>query len=531
MLDETAALAAVRADFPWWAGLAPLAFVPFAMLLAIAGTHVAVSVALISHRGIAADAHWTERARRAWPARTTAAGAPLVCGILLGMTGGALLGPLSLVPGSLLALLTGVAVYFAASTQIGRVERIVRGRATTSTRERMAGQVFSFLALVPHVMIVLVGAVLMPADPLPALAAAALVFALLIAVAMGAGLRACIALGLVRPAGERLRAIVAECGDKVGVRAKRVWVVRWPVVNALAFPRTGELAFTEKAVTELGDEHLMNITAHELGHLGEPRSVVLARSVGLFTLFPITLIRPLVGADAGDPLRGGSAALALLLLGFALGLVVKQVARRMEERADAVAHAHEDDPGAYARALERIYELNLVPAVTGAKRPIHPHLYDRLVSSGVTPGYPRPRPPSRAASMIATLALLAFVSSGIFAWSLAPVMMADERGPSVLATTLRGVPRDDLEQLGVARWNAGDLEGALRYYRALSAIDRESAYFPADVASLAASTGRCDEARAALLEATTRATGDPYFGNEVLPETTASVEGCMPRPE
>jgi len=50
-------------------------------------------------------------------------------------------------------------------------------------------------------------------------------------------------------------------------------------------------------------------------------------------------------------------------------------------------------PGVYARALARLYEANFAPAVMPRKHS-HPHLYDRLVSAGVQPDYPRPEPPT-----------------------------------------------------------------------------------------------------------------------------------------
>ena len=54
-----------------------------------------------------------------------------------------------------------------------------------------------------------------------------------------------------------------------------------------------------------------------------------------------------------------------------------------------MAKAAERDTGTYARALARLYEDNLAPAVM-PKETTHPHLYDRLVAAGVTPDFPRP---------------------------------------------------------------------------------------------------------------------------------------------
>ena len=84
------------------------------------------------------------------------------------------------------------------------------------------------------------------------------------------------------------------------------------------------------------------------------------------------------------------AALALLAL-----VLSQRMARRMEVRADSCAAENAADQATYARALERIYQINLIPAVMSGRRRIHPHLYDRMLAVGVTPDYPRPMPPRR----------------------------------------------------------------------------------------------------------------------------------------
>lgn len=523
-MDEQAAIEGVRALLPPWAGWAPLAVVAGAGLSAGIGAHLAVTLALLAHRGVAADAHWTERARRAWPARVVASAGPMLCGVMLGVAVGSGVGPLSYVPATALGVLAGIAAFAAAYPQLGRVDRRVRGRRI-AIAERLAGQAFAFLAVTPHVLLVLFAAVLMPAEPVPAALASAVLLALLVAIARGAGLRLAAALGLARPADARLGAIVDACAEKVGVRATRVWIVRWPMVNALAFPRTGELAFTEEAVAALDDEHLAGVTAHELGHLGEPRSVVLARSLGLLALFPIALVRPLAAIGVRvDPTFGPLIVpLALVLGALVISRIVARVARKMEERADAIAHAHEEDEGAYARALERIYELNLVPAVTGAKRPVHPHLYDRLLSAGLAPGYPRPAPPPRAAQTVAVLALIAACGGSAVAWTLAPGTVDDP----VLAIALRGGGASAIGDAGQARWEAGDLEGAIPYYRAVVALDDDSAYWPAELARLLAWHGDCEEAQRALYLAASRAALDPY-GADLLDGASAAVAACEP---
>lgn len=101
---------------------------------------------------------------------------------------------------------------------------------------------------------------------------------------------------------------------------------------------------------------------------------------------------------------------------LAIGVPIGRLCRRMEERADRVACEHMHDAAAYASALERLHEHNLVPAVLGKGRKTHPDLYDRMTAAGVTPSYPRPDPPSRRpvyAAVFATLLLLGGAAFGL----------------------------------------------------------------------------------------------------------------------
>jgi hypothetical protein len=117
--------------------------------------------------------------------------------------------------------------------------------------------------------------------------------------------------------------------------------------------------------------------------------VVLGRVLASFFWFPFLFYRPAGYAiGAGGPILLGMA--AVLVLGAA-----KRLGRRMEVRADKVAQAGEQDEGIYARALERVYQENLIPAVMPGKRHIHPHLYDRLLAAGAIPSYPRPKAAAR----------------------------------------------------------------------------------------------------------------------------------------
>ena len=62
----------------------------------------------------------------------------------------------------------------------------------------------------------------------------------------------------------------------------------------------------------------------------------------------------------------------------------------MELRADTMALELEKPPGTYARVLEKLHETNRFPVVLRSSRGSYPELYDRMMSAGVSPNYPRP---------------------------------------------------------------------------------------------------------------------------------------------
>ena len=67
----------------------------------------------------------------------------------------------------------------------------------------------------------------------------------------------------------------------------------------------------------------------------------------------------------------------------------------MEKRADQTAAENQINEGVYARALEKLYRENQLPAINVNDRQTHPHLYDRMVAAGITPDYPRPGRPKK----------------------------------------------------------------------------------------------------------------------------------------
>ena len=169
--------------------------------------------------------------------------------------------------------------------------------------------------------------------------------------------------------------------------------------NAIAFPARRAVLVTEPALSVLSDEELVGVLVHEYAHVNEPRRVVLQRITTSLLYLPLFLTMPFIKTWGLTPL------LLALLLAILGGRWRKHMSLAMEKRADAAATSHESDAGTYARALERLYEFNLLPAKLADRNAItHPHLYDRLIDAGVPPKYPPPPPPPRYRFLLAFVA-------------------------------------------------------------------------------------------------------------------------------
>jgi Zn-dependent protease with chaperone function len=196
-------------------------------------------------------------------------------------------------------------------------------------------------------------------------------------------------LGYFAPAPERLKQIVYSTSARMAVPVRESYVIHSSFAQAYALPGTGRLLFTERILELLTDEELAAVCSHELGHLMESRGTYLKRHVLWLTFLPWLFVRPAFHTF-------GIGAVGLMwLCTLLIPRVYRSISHQLELRADTVAHHHENDPGTYARALSRLHEDNLIPAVHSRDHSTHPHLYDRMIAAGVTPDFARPEPARR----------------------------------------------------------------------------------------------------------------------------------------
>ena len=183
--------------------------------------------------------------------------------------------------------------------------------------------------------------------------------------------------------------IAHRTSQRMNVSCRKIWILRSPVGYAAALTVTHDLIFSEGLLNAHSNEEIAAVCAHELAHLSESPSIHQIRLVHSFGWFPFVFARPVFHIFDWF-------GIALLWLPSAfLGLGLRGLTRKMEVRADSAANENQEASGVYARALERLYRSNHVPAVMPSSRLTHPHLYDRLLAAGITPDYDRPMPPNK----------------------------------------------------------------------------------------------------------------------------------------
>jgi len=337
-------------------------------------------LALIPWRRSAAK-HWTERARLLYPARKSAR-LNLCFLVIVSLATALILDPeINLFFAAAPALLGAVLGSYPMSREIFPEVRFKPWLHLVASSLLL---IFGFWA------VLFLGAIEIPGNfgPMTWVIAGA-VLLVLVAFLFGLGVRLMRWLRLLKPAPEHLRALVGDISQKMKVPVRNTWVLPAHLSNAVALPLTRQLIFTEKLLATHPDTEITAICAHELGHLNEPRKVVFARALVALSLFPLVFFNPM------NSLTGVANGFLLPLFPMLiLALTGMRVSRRMEKRADKIAIDSEHiNPEVYARALERLYQTNQMPAVMPLRsNKIHPDLYDRMIAAGVTPDFPKPAP-------------------------------------------------------------------------------------------------------------------------------------------
>ena len=483
---------------PLWVRTSPLwLFAPISFLFAWSSVRLAIAVA-----GPRADAqsHWTEQARRLWP-RLSAAGFALLFAL-----GG--------------AWFTGGMV--AAPHAFAGIPRTVRPLGAR-LREMFAGLMLRQLILV----IYLIGLVELRPHPIVMLL---FMVAGVLAFWFGATLPLSRWLGAARLASPRLRAVVERAALQTGVRPRAVYEAPMSMANAFALIGARSLIFTDGALALLDDTELELVCAHELGHLGESRRTSSMRLAGLLALPLVACAVTLIPSD-GDWFSFLMRLYAALIAVIVVLFLLRRVTRRAEEQADVVAHGAQHDSGSYARALEKIYRANRAPAVIG-KKGTHPDLYDRMISAGVQPDYPRPLPPSRRRLRFANVLSLALCSALLTVPYLLHARFRDgaPRRTRAALVALAGLGGDgfDLATVAYAAFAEHDLARSSALYLLAGERDAGSAAYPAMAARTLNLSGRCVEARAAAELAQSRlGRSSPKWERAEVQSSVDGIPNCI----
>ncbi|MDP1586289.1 MAG: M56 family metallopeptidase [Prosthecobacter sp.] len=346
-------------------------------------TAVAMHLALIPWRK-SIGAHWTERARLLWPARRVMAGVIFAC-----IISAIILPRLFGLPGDDSASFWPVIPGYLAASFVSTREIEPRYRFLTWLHE-MFWQVlvqFGMLAIfiwLLHTM----PQVMQPRDWLRFSLGTLAVIVIITGVWLPL---LYLFLKAKKSPDLRLERLVDEMAAQTSIKPWRVYYGESPLARAAALIYLRSLVFTSRVLEVLTDDELRSIILHELAHLRESLAVRLSRLIPVLALMLITFIHPVMHQFGILGLYG------LIGIVFLLLKLAKRIARRMEHHADDAAIQGSVDPAIYARALEKIYQANQLPAVMRGNNMVHPHLYDRMLAAGVTPDYPRPQPPGRMA--------------------------------------------------------------------------------------------------------------------------------------
>lgn len=325
--------------------------------------------------------HWTERARWSWLARKTrtAVAISVVASSLI--LRHELFGD---VPAFAPVLFCALGGYLTALFFIDR--QTLPDFTSRLWRDYMIGMLMVTSAWVSVIMWVIIST----GDHLEQIDWLRLVVATLLLLIIFSGVWVLALPGLDKnPHTPRLRQMVDSMTNAAGVSSVRAFVGDSFMANAFALMYIRCIMVTAPAMKVLDDDELRMVLRHEMAHLSESLPVLCMRMLGSLSWLGFAFTRPVMH-------QFGTLHVLWIFLGV---LLVRRwaaaTAKKMESRADSMSVTHSAEGPVYARALEKLHEVNQIPAVLPPQGLVHPHLYDRMLAAGLTPDYPRPDPPPR----------------------------------------------------------------------------------------------------------------------------------------
>jgi len=435
----------------------------------------------------APELHWTQRARLTWGTRSHLASAFLGLSLVAGLGAYFRSGSCSFTPPAVTALVAVFSIALGARLPQQRLS-LSLGFPRHGWRAEAATYFLAFRGLLGVGLWFLGCHTLGRAWAERSGLDAALGLGLLFLVGLGFSRRLALGVGAMRASPELLEAL-REQARAVGVQPRSVDVLPLSQANAFASPLTRRLGVTERLLRELSHEEMLAILGHELGHLREGLGA-------LSRLVPLGLLG--VSAFVYGAWIQGHGQWTLLWVNVSLFVVLglwwwaRWLSVRLERRADR--SALEQAPAElYCRALERCYELNLVPAVLVRAR--HPSLYERMTDVGITPGYARPEPPLRGPALWGGTLVVVAVLAFFYGPTLADRFAGDAR------VELRAVLDKDawaMGELGRRAFLGGQPERSALLYAAAESLEPDSPWYPSNHSRVLLSLGRCPAAREAL---------------------------------
>lgn len=472
-----------------------IVLVPAAYSCALLALVAAALVALRPLRRSEASEVWWERARHAHAARVVAALGLIVMPLALGALATATIGPLSKVPAHRLEALVALAALVPGVCVASYIESVVCQRPI-GPFQWLRVRLFAGLVVAPHVFLPAVAAFIASYALVEQsfLLAIGVAFAGVVAGVTGVGWLVARALGWVCTAPSRVHRLMTTAALRAGVPAPRN-VYEFRLANANAYALRRGIAFSTGALDVLSDDELVAVLLHELAHIAEPPRV---RRLRFFAraLLALAIFAPV-------PIALGLKTPAFVFCGGWLVLVAARWARRVERRLEAAADASAaalEDTAVYARALERLHVVNLVPAVLG-QATTHPDLYDRMLAVGVQPSFARPAPPDTTRAQGAFwLALGSIVTLGVALRAGVYAQSFDAPSEDSIATEISfcGGGALAFARLAKVRAARGEFDDAMVLLRAAAALEPSDDFVPATTASVFGDAGRCDDAERRL---------------------------------